>query len=203
MGLVKKIREAFSKSANDRAEGAIITSFIVAFPFIAIILSLVVDLTMSINSKIEYNEVAQNAARAALVKIDARGSMGNDSVREFAKVWHENLDESTVITSSKCNTAEINGVPRELPYFEVRLEQERKERSASTDADASTVTWKFSGETIPETKPLPGSAKYRVISADVYTASRNVASMLGTDYCSSHRSSVSSIAFGSNRDLSN
>lgn len=191
------MKKIFKKNFfNDKAEGVITPVFIIAAPMFILILGMVVNIGMHINSKIEYNEIAQRAAQASIMKINANGSLGNESIQSFVDTYNSQLSTSNVITSNECNKSMINGVERKLPYFEIKLDVDRK------IGNSQNQVWSFSGEGKVPTQYINPSVKYRVLSADVYTQSKNLFSSMGISSCAPHKTSISSTAFGSNRDLS-
>lgn len=195
-------KKLLTKLRSEKGDAVLVTA-ILSTPLFMIAFGLAADTAKNIYVSSSYSSAAQAAVETAVKDINARGSLTNDSVRSLVKEFKvQNADsiyhtkEANAFESELCSTAEINGVNRKLPYYEVTLGTARTGSSAG-----HTSVWKVDGSGKVTDKILSKNTKYRVISADVYTSSQNI--ILGTfgQPCQLIKSSVSAIAFGDNVDL--
>lgn len=194
-----------NKSKSDR--GDTLVMFVISIPFIMILMGFSININQSVNSSIEYNAIAQTSVENAVKKVDSQGSLNNNSIQKFVNEYRiqsgdssepsRGTNESKAFQSEVCNTAEVEGVERKMPYMIVTLGTER-----GTDKVQSQSSWTIEGvgSNAVEEKPL-GSEKYKVISATVYNTSTSLWGAVGLSDCQLHKSQVSAISFGSNTDL--
>lgn len=194
-----------NKSKSDR--GDTLVMFVISIPFIMILMGFSININQSVNSSIEYNAIAQTSVENAVKKVDSQGSLNNNSIQKFVNEYRiqsgdssepsRGTNESKAFQSEVCNTAEVEGVERKMPYMIVTLGTER-----GTDKVQSQSSWTIEGvgSDAVEQKPL-GSEKYKVISATVYNTSTSLWGAVGLSDCQLHKSQVSAISFGSNTDL--
>lgn len=194
-----------NKSKSDR--GDTLVMFVISIPFIMILMGFSININQSVNSSIEYNAIAQTSVENAVKKVDSQGSLNNNSIQKFVNEYRiqsgdssepsRGTNETKAFQSSVCNTAEVEGVERKMPYMIVTLGTER-----GTDKVQSQSSWTIEGvgSDAVEQKPL-GSEKYKVISATVYNTSTSLWGAVGLSDCQLHKSQVSAISFGSNTDL--
>lgn len=195
--MMRKLIARLKKDAGD----AVLTTVVIAMPAIMIAVGFAADTSKSAYVSSSYTSMAQRSAQTAVSAINSRGSLDNNSVRKFisefrtqsgGSAFHTN-ETLQAETSTVCSTREINGVTKKLPYVEVTL---KTARGSSTGTTKWTIE---NGQSVVD-QPL-GSAKYKVISADVYTGSPNfILGMFGTP-CQFLKTSVNAISFGSNEDL--
>jgi hypothetical protein len=191
-----------NKRKLDKADAMLVTG-ILSVPFLMLIFGVAIDITKNTHLDDTYHSMAQTSIEAGVKEIDSRGSLNKAAVTKFvneykvqSKPSESHTSETNVYESKLCSTAEINGVKRTLPYYEVTLQ------TARGNADSSkTSKWIIEGDKAVPNITINSALKYRVISADVYTSSENI--MLGKFGipCQVYKSSVSAIAFGSNSDL--
>lgn len=197
------LKELRAKLKKDSANAVLVT-VVMAMPLIMIAVGFAADMSKSAYVSSSYSSMAQRSAETAVKSINSRGSLDNNSVRKFVSEFEAQDGDSTFHTNetlqasklSTCSTRVIDGVNRKLPYYEITLGTAR-----GVGAVGATSVWKIgSGATIPN-KVLDPAAKYKVISATVYTGSPNfILGMFGTP-CQFLKSPVSAISFGDQADL--
>lgn len=219
-----KSRSNRDSRVRDRAD-SVLTTFILAVPLIALLCGMTIDVSKNIYLKGLYDQQAQTAAEAAVKSIDARGSLGNSAIAKFQKEFElqsgsaANSKTGKNIATSENETYEGGACERvditlddgtvkknvKMPYYRLTLSTER----GKSGTKSKTIEI-INGNITDKTFGLKGADanKYKVISADVYTASQNMVlgmagSLFGSDdlNCQVYKSSVSAIAFGSNQDL--
>jgi hypothetical protein len=182
---------------SDDGDGALTLS-IVFVPLAVICLGLAINTSQVVSNKFEYDTIAQSSAETAVKTIDARGNLDEKAIKALVREHREQLEASTAY-SGTCNVQEINGKKVTLPYYEVRLETSRNVKGRRVSS-----TYKIDSSN-PNTVDVPNienkNAPYRVISAEVYTATSSPFVAIGLQPCNYHKSTVSAISFGSNRDL--
>lgn len=198
--MLKKLRAKLKKdSAN-----AVLVTVIMSMPLLMIVTGFAADMSKSAYVSSSYSSMAQRSAETAVKAIDARGSLDNNSVRKFIDEFKVQNDPSKYHTnetlnaskSGTCSTRKINGVERELPYYEITLGTARGQGQVG-----STLVWQISADEAVKDKYLRPDVKYKVINATVYTGSPNfILGMFGTP-CQYLKSPVSAISFGDQADL--
>lgn len=182
---------------SDDGDGALTLS-IVFVPLAVICLGLAINTSQVVSNKFEYDTIAQSSAETAVKTIDARGNLDEKAIKALVREHREQLEASTAY-SGTCNVQEINGKKVTLPYYEVRLETSRNVKGRRVSS-----TYKIDSSN-PNTVDVPDienkNTPYRVISAEVYTATSSPFVAIGLQPCNYHKSTVSAISFGSNRDL--
>ena len=182
---------------SDDGDGALTLS-IVFVPLAVICLGLAINTSQVVSNKFEYDTIAQSSAETAVKTIDARGNLDEKAIKALVREHREQLEAGTAY-SGTCNVQEINGKKVTLPYYEVRLETSRNVKGRRVSS-----TYKIDSSN-PNTVDVPDienkNAPYRVISAEVYTATSSPFVAIGLQPCNYHKSTVSAISFGSNRDL--
>lgn len=196
------LKKFVTRLKKDSANAVLVT-VIIFMPLLMIAVGFAADMSKSSYVKNSYVTMSQKSADTAVSAINGRGSLDNAAVQKFVSEFKAQSGGSDFHTnetlsyssSDTCSTKVINNVERDLPYIEVKLETARGEGSISTEAYGIER-----GAAVP-TKNLNPNVKFKVISADVYTASPNfMLGMFGTP-CQYLKSSVSAISFGSNEDL--
>lgn len=197
------LKKFLAKLKKDSADAVLVT-VIISMPAIMIGVGFAADMSKSAYVSSSYASMAQRSAETAISTINANGSLGNVSVQKFVSEFRAQSGGSTFHTdetlgaesSSTCNTRNIDGIDRKLPYMEVRLGTDR----GAGDVGATTK-WTIAADENVVAKGLNPATKYRVLSADVYTGSPNfILGMFGVP-CQYLKSPVSAIAFGDNSDL--
>lgn len=204
----RKLLKGLHKDAGDTI---LITSVICA-PIIALMFGLAADTSKNVYTSNYYNTVAQASVETAVKTIDPKGNLSHTKaipafINEFNKqikgtsVDPNNPDAKHTVEGNgyvgKCTTAEIDGVERKLPYYEITLSSGRGQKNQVT-----TKTWKIeNGDDMFFTLPGYAGGTFRVIDADVYTSTGNVALSMFGQPCQLFKSQVSAIAFGDNVDL--
>lgn len=196
------MKKLFKKLKMDSAD-SILTPFVIALPLLLMIFGFGFDVSKNIWAKNSYTSSAQASVQAAVKTINARGSLSNDSVRKVVSEFKiqngysaSHTREAAAFETAACSTAEIDGVKRKLPYYEIKLETAR-----GNNGMAISDTWKIEANNSVPNKTLPANAKYRVVSADIYTSTQNSWMGVFGVPCQVFKSSVSAIAFGNNQDL--
>ena len=193
---MRTINRILKKLRSDDGDGVLVLT-IIYIPLAVILLGLVINVGHVVTNRAEYSAMAQNSAETAVKHINAKGSLTKTSVDAFVKEYqHQLTKDSSAWISDSCSTMEVNGVKRQLPYFEVRLGTQRGQNK-----EAKSEVFRIGPDgRIPDVE-LDSKATYRVISADVYTSTQSLFGGFGLQTCQLHHSPVSAIAFGSNRDL--
>lgn len=196
-----KFKKYFRKMKKDSGD-TVLTGAIIMLPVIAMVFGLAVDTTKSIYASNVYTSKAQASVETAVKSINSRGSLHKGSVERFVDEYEiqsssseSHTNEMASFENERCATAEVNGIERDLPYYEVKLGTVRGEKDAYR-----TATAKVENGTIISSNIKPNE-KYRVIDADVYTSQPNIALGMFGMPCQVFKSSVSAIAFGDNEDL--
>lgn len=201
------LKSLLKKFRRDSADTVLITSVICA-PIIAMMFGIAADTSKNVYTSNYYNTVAQASVETAVKTIDPKGNLSHTKaipalVREFenqVKGTSADPAKHTVEGNGyvgKCTTAEIDGVERKLPYYEITLSSGRGQNNQAT-----TKTWKFeTGDDMFFTLPGYVGGTFRVIDADIYTSTGNIALSMFGQPCQVFKSQVSAIAFGDNADL--
>lgn len=180
---------------------SVLVTFILATPLIAMICGLAIDFALSGYLSNLYNNKAQSAVQSSIREIDARGALGEESVKKLVKefeaqtsggIKNAQTSENAGYESEICQTAKINGIERNLPYYEVKLSTARGE----TGVKSAKI--KVIDNVVPDLKI---NRKYQAISADIYTSHQNIMFGMFGMPCQVHKTSVGAIAFGSDSDL--
>lgn len=199
--MYEKLRK---NSKSDKADTLVI--FFLTLPFLMILIGISVNSSSSINSATEFKSIAQNAVEVAVKEVNAQGSLGSSAVEAFRTEYRIQSGDSAIPNlattdtrvqrASVCETAVIDGVERQLPYIQVRLETARGAGALQSSS------WILEGRSNPpiDNRNL-GSVKYPVISATAYTSSANVWNFPGIPECQLHKAEVSAITFGNNSDI--
>lgn len=195
-------RKLLNRLRRDAGDTILITSVICA-PIIALMFGLAADTAKNVYTSNYYHTVAQASAETAVKEINAKGHLDyTDAIPAFINEFKKQTTASESHTgeantyTGRCSTAEIDGVERKLPYYEIKLSTGRGVNNTS-----NTRTFKFE-DGQPFMFSLIGyMGKFRVIDADVYTSTGNVALSMFGQPCQIFKSSVSAIAFGDNVDL--
>lgn len=205
---------------KDKAD-SVLTTFVLAVPLIALLSGLTIDVSKNIYLKNLYAQQAQSSAEAAVKSIDARGSLGNKAIAKFQEEFElqaaSNANKKTgknVATSENesyeagaCKDEKVeitldDGKKKKVnvPYYKLTLSTERGEKGEK-GVKSKTIEI-INGNIVDKSFGVQGSKdKYKVINADVYTASNNIMLGMFGMPCQVYKSSVSAIAFGSNEDL--
>lgn len=201
-----------NRSASDRGDAALIMGLFSVI-FFLIIFSVTSSLVKDMNVTNAFTSMAQNSAEKAVKTINSAGSLDEDSVTALLTEYRAQsnsaanaANETGSYKTTQCQTAEINGVSRKLPYYVITLSKTRDSVEAGDSAntlrnpDSWTVRVEGNGAQIQDMMRNPTS-KYKVISATIYDGSTNFLSNFGIVPCFVRSSQVSAIAFGSNSDL--
>lgn len=196
------------KLKSDRGDALVV--FLCALPFILLAMGFVINLSLAASAATDRRDIAQKSVETAVKKINSNGSLGNDAVQAFvtqyriqsgdSKIANKSTGETGAYNTKTCATGEVNGVKKKMPYMVVKLGTARGTKNVQ-----SSVSWVIEGKSSAATDKIKqqpvGSAKYRVISATVYSTSTNLWGGVGLADCQVHKTEVSAIAFGSNEDL--
>lgn len=194
----------FRKKLKRDSANAVLVTVIIAMPFIMIAAGFAADMSKSAYVSSSYSSMAQRSAETAVKSINSRGSLDNNSVRKFISEFEAQNGISTLHTDetlqagtdTTCSSRVIDGATRKLPYYEITLGTAR-----GAGAVGATSVWKIPTGAAVANKTLDPAAKYKVISATVYTGSPNfILGMFGTP-CQYLKSPVSAISFGDQEDL--
>lgn len=199
-------KKFLKKIRSDSADSILITSIICA-PLMGMFFCIATDSAKNVYTGNYYNTIAQASVETAVKTIDAKGNLVPAyTIPAFIKEFDNQIEgtaqknthtaEANSYTG-RCTTAEIHGVERKLPYYEVSLSTDRGVKNK-----ASSKTWKIEAGSKPSYAVPAGSPNaFRVVSADVYTSSSNIALGMFGRPCQLFKTSVSAIAFGDNVDL--
>lgn len=218
------MRKWLKKFRQNRGDSVLVT-VVIAMPLLLATFAFATGISMNLWQKQNFVSAAQEAATASLQAVDTDGYLDESSINRFVSEYLEQTgrigdiskNESLAATESSglsCQTAEVDGVERELPYMEIQLDINREEASSSI----STYSYTHEGtEDTAASAPAGGHGtvvsgqQYRVISVTVYEASNNI-TLFGystpfTSYapgsCQTYSVDVSAILFGYNNDLTN
>lgn len=187
----KKLKKFYKDTAD-----SVMVLFIIAVPMLILVMGIAININNAIYSKNELDAIAQTSTQTSIKAINSRGILGNSAVHKFVNEHRIQYAEIPLHKSNQCKKMEVNGVDRTLPYYEIWLETGR----GQTGSSHSSGVW-----TVEGTGAIPyvslGSEPYRVLSANVYTASSNPFGIFGLSPCQLHTSRVSAIAFGSRTDI--
>lgn len=196
------LKKLLKRLKGDIADSVMIP-FIIAMPLLLIVFGLGFDTAKNIWIKSTYASSAQAAVDAGVKTLNSKGSLTNKSVEKVVAEFKSQNSASTshtregaVYESKTCSTAVIDGKTKTLPYYEISLGSAR-----GNGVDSTSPVWKIEGTAAVPKKTLPTGSKYRVMTADIYTASNNSWLSMAGKPCQVYKSSVSAIAFGSNADL--
>ena len=194
---MRRLKELLTQLKSDQGDGTLSLA-IVFVPLAVICMGLVINTSQVVSNKFEYDTMAQSAAETAVKSIDARGNMDERAIRALIREHRQQM-VATNAYSGACNAREIDGHQVTLPYYKVRLETSRNNAGGKVSETVKVDSSDPSNINIPqiENKGKP----YRVISAEIYTATSSPFSAIGLQSCYYHKSTVSAISFGSNRDL--
>lgn len=188
----KKLKKFYKDKAD-----SVMVLFIIAVPMLILVMGMAININNAIYSKNELDAIAQTSAQTSIKAINSRGVLGNAAVQKFVNEHRIQYAETPLHKSNQCETMEVNGEKRTLPYYEIWLETGRGQTGSS---EPSSV-WRVQGTDAVQYDPYLESEPYRVLSANVYTASSNPFGIFGLSPCQLHTSRVSAIAFGSRSDI--
>lgn len=204
-----KINKLFKKNED----GGISTAFMmIFFPVFLLVMGIALDYTNAINQRTNRIEAANSAVQIAAQNIRSDGSLTEESVVSAINAIDKNGEVNLGIrsqdiaagSSSICSKATINGVERNLPYFEVALDINSKSGTETTSGNAAR--WEWSGT--PGTATVDNivrvndnynpNEKYKVIEMTVYSASKFYWwGMVTGNNCQLHAAKASAFISGS------
>lgn len=203
-----KINKLFKKNED----GSVSTGFmIIFFSVLLLVMGIALDYTNAINQRTIRIEAANSAVQIGAQNIRSDGSLTKKSVASAINAIDKNgevnlgvkSNEIAAGSSSICSKATINGVERNLPYFEVALDINSKSGTGTTSANAAKWTWSGTPGTATVDNIGPGTnyqenQKYKVIEMTVYSASKFYWwGMVTGDNCQLHAAKVSAFISGS------
>lgn len=203
---------------KDRGDAVFIT-FLFSLALILLITGIVLDFGKGTVARTNYTSIAQTSSQAAVKKINAKGSLGAASYKEFIEDYYLKA-HGVPYTDQKHFTGEFSSgcklnVPGKAPfdytgpYFKIALSNRRGSSNTKDPLENSkNITYvegtgrAVMGKLNDLDKELRKSgANYKVLEAEVYEVEPNfMLSMAGMD-CQQFNIRISAVAFGSQEDL--
>lgn len=202
--MIAKLRKLLKRDKGD----AILVTAIIAIPFLYLCMGIAIDLANMVIQKNAYTNVAQRGADAAIRQIGNQGSLGPknagdtalpSSVKTFISTYKaEGLNRAEIQKSDRCKSMEIPGLGKKtMPYMEITLDTKRNVGISSPEA----VKYVSEGNKAPTLVQNAPYKRYIALSAVVYDASPNLILGMFNEGCQLYKSTISSIAFGSQEDV--
>lgn len=215
---MKWFRSKISKDNKDKGDAVLVT-MIIAIPLFFLCMGFATDITNNIVQGQAYASMASQSSETAIKSIKGNGSLWQGvnakkqpagSVTAFVNEYLRQRDGvasgaevagasslETKAMRGHCTTAEVNGITRTLPYIEVNLDTQR---TAGISTNASTAFTSEGGGPI-KNGVYSENKIYRVLTATVYEANKNMILGVVDMPCQVHKSVVSAVSFGSKEDL--
>lgn len=166
------------KLKSDKGDGVLVGALILTIVFF-LVLAVMFDSVKNGAVRSDLTSMAQQSTDASIRTANSQGRLdwraAEVAVNEYS-LQREGLDgstsESRTFASKQCSTGMVNGVERELPYYELRLDTSR---GSGASGGASKVL-AFSGA-MPSSQDRPQldpGADYSVLQMTVYDSTSNL-----------------------------